>query len=217
MAEKENKEKTAVQPDLNDQMLVRRGKMNDFRELGIDPFGHRFQRTHYSVDITEHFEEMEGQKVTIAGRIMSVRGHGKVSFMEITDVKGAMQLFFKIDLLGEEKFKQIKMLDIGDTIGITGEVFRTQRGQISVRVEDWEILSKSLRPLPEKFHGLTDTEIRYRQRYVDLIVNPEVKDVFIKRSKIISAIRNYLDGKGFMEVETPVLHTLAGGPVPVLS
>ena len=212
MAEKGKNENAAVsQPDLNDQMLVRRGKMNDFRELGIDPFGHRFRRTNYSVDITEHFEEMEGKKVSLAGRIMSVRGHGKVSFMEITDVKGSIQLFFKIDLLGEEKFKRIKLLDIGDTIGISGEVFRTQRGQISVRVEDWEILSKGLRPLPEKFHGLTDTEIRYRQRYVDLIVNPEVKDVFIKRSKVISAIRNYLDGLGFMEVETPVLHTLAGG------
>ena len=212
MAEKgKNENAVAAQPDLNDQMLVRRGKMNDFRDLGIDPFGHRFRRTNYSVDITEHFEEMEGQKVTLAGRIMSVRGHGKVSFMEIADVKGTIQLFFKIDLLGEEKFKQIKLLDIGDTVGISGEVFRTQRGQISVRVEDWEILSKGLRPLPEKFHGLTDTEIRYRQRYVDLIVNPEVKDVFIKRSKVISAIRNYLDGLGFMEVETPVLHTLAGG------
>ena len=212
MAEKgKNENAAAAQPDLNDQMLVRRGKMNDFRDLGIDPFGHRFRRTNYSIDITEHFEEMEGQKVTLAGRIMSVRGHGKVSFMEIADVKGTIQLFFKIDLLGEEKFKQIKLLDIGDTVGISGEVFRTQRGQISVRVEDWEILSKGLRPLPEKFHGLTDTEIRYRQRYVDLIVNPEVKDVFIKRSKVISAIRNYLDGLGFMEVETPVLHTLAGG------
>ena len=212
MAEKgKNENAAAAQPDLNDQMLVRRGKMNDFRDLGIDPFGHRFRRTNYSIDITEHFEEMEGQKVTLAGRIMSVRGHGKVSFMEIADVKGTIQLFFKIDLLGEEKFKQIKLLDIGYTVGISGEVFRTQRGQISVRVEDWEILSKGLRPLPEKFHGLTDTEIRYRQRYVDLIVNPEVKDVFIKRSKVISAIRNYLDGLGFMEVETPVLHTLAGG------
>ncbi len=210
MAETKNKEK-AAQPELNDQMLVRRGKMEDFRALGVDPFGHRFRRTNYSTDITEHFEEMEGGKVTVAGRIMSVRGHGKVSFMELSDVKGTIQLFFKIDLLGEEKFKQIKLLDIGDTIGVSGEVFRTQRGQISVRVEDWEILSKSLRPLPEKFHGLTDTEIRYRQRYVDLITNPDVKDVFIKRSKIISAIRNYLDSRGYMEVETPVLHTLAGG------
>lgn len=204
-------EKATTQKDLNDQMLVRRGKMDSFRELGIDPFGHRFQRTNYSTDITEHFEEMEGKKVTVAGRIMSVRGHGKVSFMEIRDVKGSLQLFFKIDLLGEELFKRIKLLDIGDTIGVSGEVFRTQRGQISVRVEAWEILSKSLRPLPEKFHGLTDTEIRYRQRYVDLIMNPEVKDTFVKRSKVISAIRNYLDGLGYMEVETPVLHTLAGG------
>ncbi len=212
MAEKQKKEKNgAAQIELNDQMLVRREKMEEFRARGIDPFGQRFSRSHYSVDITDHFDEMEGEKVTLAGRIMSVRGHGKVSFMELSDIKGRIQLFFKIDLLGEEKFKEIKLLDIGDTIGVSGEVFRTQRGQISVRVEDWRILAKSLRPLPEKFHGLTDTEIRYRQRYVDLITNPEVKDVFIKRSKIISAIRNYLDNHGYMEVETPVLHTLAGG------
>lgn len=211
MSEKDINENIGVKQDLNDQMIVRRGKMEEFRSLGMDPFGHRFQRTAYTTDITEDFEEMEGKQVAVAGRMMSVRGHGKVSFMEISDIKGTLQLFFKIDVLGEENFKQIKLLDIGDIIGVKGEVFRTQRGQISVRVEHWEILSKSLRPLPEKFHGLTDTEIRYRQRYVDLIMNPEVKDVFIKRSKIISAIRHYLDSHGYMEVETPVLHTLAGG------
>ena len=208
----DNKQKqNAPAQELNDQMLVRREKMEAFRELGIDPFGHRFERTNYTTDITENFDELEGSQATLAGRIMSVRGHGKVSFMELSDVKGVLQLFFKIDELGEEDFKRIKLLDIGDIIGVSGEVFRTQRGQISLRVQKWEILSKSLRPLPEKFHGLTDTEVRYRRRYVDLIVNPEVRDTFIKRSRIISSIRSYLDERGYMEVETPVLHTIAGG------
>lgn len=197
--------------DLNDQMLVRRDKMEHFRENDIDPFGHSFHRTHFSTDIIDNFDAMEGQKVIVSGRIMSIRGHGKVSFMELRDFKGVIQLFYKIDLVGEENFGRIKQLDIGDIIGVNGEVFRTQRGQISVRVETWEILSKSLRPLPEKYHGLTDMEARYRQRYLDLIMNPEVKDTFVKRSKIISSIRNYLDGQGFLEVETPTLHGLAGG------
>ena len=196
---------------LNDQMLIRRQKMEALREQGIDPFGHRFERSCFSQEIIDHFDTMEGKTVSVAGRIMSVRGHGKVSFMELSDLKGTIQLFFKIDAMEEESFKRIKLLDIGDIIGVTGEVFRTQRGQISVRVATWEMLSKSLRPLPEKYHGLKDTELRYRQRYVDLIMNPEVKDVFIKRSKIIRAIRNCLDHDGFMEVETPTLHTIAGG------
>lgn len=208
MSKNESKE---AQLGLNDQMLIRRQKMDTLREQGIDPFGHRFERSCFSQDIIENFDTMEGQTVSVAGRIMSIRGHGKVSFMELSDLKGTIQLFFKIDAVGEESFGRIKLLDIGDIIGVTGEVFRTQRGQISVRVANWEMLSKSLRPLPEKYHGLKDTELRYRQRYVDLIMNPEVKDVFVKRSKIIRAIRNYLDNDGFMEVETPTLHTLAGG------
>ena len=210
MSDNKQKQVTPVR-ELNDQMIVRREKMEAWREQGVDPFGHRFTRTNYTTDITDNFEAMEGTSATLAGRIMSVRGHGKVSFMELSDVKGTLQLFFKIDELGEDSFKQLKLLDIGDIIGVSGEVFRTQRGQISLRVQQWEILSKSLRPLPEKFHGLTDTEVRYRRRYVDLIVNPEVRDTFIKRSKIISSIRSYLDERGYMEVETPVLHTLAGG------
>ena len=205
-----NESKEAVL-GLNDQMLIRRQKMEALREQGIDPFGHRFERSCFSQEIIDHFDTMEGKTVSVAGRIMSVRGHGKVSFMELSDLKGTIQLFFKIDAMEEESFKRIKLLDIGDIIGVTGEVFRTQRGQISVRVATWEMLSKSLRPLPEKYHGLKDTELRYRQRYVDLIMNPEVKDVFIKRSKIIRAIRNCLDHDGFMEVETPTLHTIAGG------
>ncbi len=208
---KQEKNEAVASQELNDQMLVRREKMEALRQQGIDPFGHGFNRTNFSNEIIADFDAMEGQKVAIAGRIMSIRGHGKVSFMELADLKGNIQLFFKIDVVGEESFKRIKLLDIGDIIGVHGEVFRTQRGQISVRVETWEFLSKSLCPLPEKYHGLKDTELRYRQRYVDLIMNPEVKEVFIKRSNIIKAIRHYLDGEGFMEVETPTLHGLAGG------
>ncbi|MEG2638729.1 MAG: lysine--tRNA ligase, partial [Clostridiales bacterium] len=208
MANQENNE-SAV--GMNDQMIIRREKMDALRQQGIDPFGHSFKRTNFSNEITDNFEEMEGKKVSLSGRIMSIRGHGKVSFMELVDFKGTIQLFFKIDVIGEESFEHIKLMDIGDIIGVNGEVFRTQRGQISVRVETFEFLSKSLKPLPEKYHGLKDTELRYRQRYVDLIMNPEVKDVFVKRSKIIRAIRNYLDGQGFMEVETPTLHGVAGG------
>ncbi|MDO4541437.1 MAG: lysine--tRNA ligase [Bacillota bacterium] len=211
MANQDKMENNPSPQELNDQMLVRREKMEALREHGIDPFGHGFEQTSFSTDIIDNFEAMEGSKVSVAGRIMSIRGHGKVSFMELADLKGRIQLFFKIDVVGEEDFKRIKLLDIGDIIGVHGEVFRTQRGQISVRVETWDFLSKSLRPLPEKYHGLKDTELRYRQRYVDLIMNPEVKDVFIKRSSIIRAIRHFLDGQDFMEVETPTLHGIAGG------
>lgn len=211
MSKQEQTENTNSVQELNDQMLVRREKMDSLRSQGIDPFGHSFTRTNFSSEIIENFAALEGTKAAVAGRIMSIRGHGKVSFMELADLKGTIQLFFKIDVVGEEDFKRLKLLDIGDIIGVNGEVFRTQRGQISVRVETWDFLSKSLRPLPEKYHGLKDTELRYRQRYVDLIMNPDVKDVFIKRSNIIKAIRHFLDGQGFMEVETPTLHGIAGG------
>lgn len=196
---------------LNDQMLVRREKLDHLRGEGMDPFGHRFPASHYSLDIKDAFEDLEGQDVTIAGRIMTIRGHGKVAFMEIADGKGSIQIYVRKDDLGEEAFHLLKLLDIGDIIGVDGQVFRTQRGEISVHVKAWQILAKSLRPLPEKFHGLKDTELRYRQRYLDLIVNPTVKDVFVKRSRIIGAIRRYLDEQGYLEVETPTLHTLAGG------
>ncbi len=196
---------------LNDQMLVRREKMDKMREMGIDPFGHKFIISHYSADIIANFDALEETSAKVAGRIMAIRGHGKASFVELSDAKGEIQLYIKLDIVGEEQFQLLKLLDIGDVIGVEGNIFRTHKGQISIRVEKLECLSKSLRPLPEKYHGLKDTELRYRQRYVDLIVNPEVKDIFRKRSGIISAIRRYLDNHGYMEVETPTLHTLAGG------
>ncbi len=196
---------------LNDQMLVRREKMGKLREMGIDPFGQKFSVSHYSADILENFDALEETETKVAGRVMAVRGHGKASFLQLADAKGEIQLYCKLDILGETAFQLLKQVDIGDFIGVTGRVFRTHKGQISVRAEMLTFLSKSLRPLPEKYHGLKDTELRYRQRYVDLIVNPEVKDIFRKRSRIISAIRRYLDGHGYMEVETPTLHPLAGG------
>lgn len=196
---------------LNDQMLVRREKMEKMREMDLDPFGHKFSITHYSTDIIDDFDALEETSAKVAGRIMAIRGHGKVSFMELADAKGEIQLYIKLDIVGEDQFRIVKLLDIGDIIGVEGVVFRTHKGQISLRVQKLQCLSKSLRPLPEKYHGLKDTETRYRQRYLDLIVNPEIKDIFRKRSQIISAIRRYLDKHGYMEVETPTLHTLAGG------
>ncbi|MBQ9364328.1 MAG: lysine--tRNA ligase [Schwartzia sp.] len=196
-------------------MQVRREKLKTFEEMGVAPFGHRFEVTHHAEDIRAHFDELEGEFdgpiVKLAGRLMAKRGHGKASFAELMDFSGKIQIYFKIDILGEEKYAQYKLLDVGDIIGIAGRAFRTQRGEITIIVNDFELLSKSLRPLPEKFHGLKDVELRYRQRYLDLIVNPEVKDTFIKRTKIIKAMRSYLDERGFLEVETPVLSNIAGG------
>ena len=217
MAEnKQRQENTSPVEDLNEMMKVRREKMESFREMGVAPFGHRYEVTDYAADIkkeNEHLEgEEEGPEVHIAGRLMAIRGHGKASFCTLNDRTGNIQVYFKIDVLGEKKYKeQFRKLDIGDIVGIRGIVFKTHRGEVTVRVEDFDLLSKSLRPLPEKFHGLTDKETRYRQRYLDLIVNPEVKDTFIKRSKIIKGIRKYLDDRHFLEVETPMLHTIAGG------
>ena len=164
----------------------------------------------------EQFEHLEGEaesedEITIAGRLMAIRGHGKASFSVLMDRSGRIQIYFKLDVLGEEKYSQFKLLDIGDIIGVKGKVFRTRRGELTVRVDDFDLLSKSLRPLPEKFHGLTDTEIRYRQRYVDLIMNPEVMNTFVARTNIMKSIRDYLDERDFLEVETPVLGTIAGG------
>ncbi|MGN0940464.1 MAG: lysine--tRNA ligase [Selenomonadaceae bacterium] len=196
-------------------MQIRRDKMKTFADMGIPPFGHRYEVTHHAEDIREHFDELEGEQdgplVRLAGRLMAKRGHGKASFAELMDLSGKMQLYFKIDVLGAEKYDIYKMLDIGDIIGVEGRVFKTQRGEITVIVNDFDLLSKSLRPLPEKFHGLKDVELRYRQRYLDLIMNPEVKTTFINRTKIIKAMRRYLDERGFLEVETPVLSTIAGG------
>ena len=201
--------------DLNEMMTLRREKLQKFEEKGIAPFGHKFEVTHHAQDIIDNFAELEGEdsdkKVTIAGRLMVVRGHGKASFGVVQDLSGSIQVYFKIDTLGEEQYAIFNMLDAGDIIGVTGTVFKTNRGEITVKAEKFELLSKSLRPLPEKFHGLKDVEARYRQRYVDLIMNPEVKDTFIKRTKILKSIRRYLDGHGFLEVETPMMHSIAGG------
>lgn len=190
---------------------VRLDKLGELREMGIEPFGCRFERDANAREIQDQFESIEGQTVRIAGRIMSKRRHGKAGFANLQDLSGDIQLYFRKDDVGEEKYELFKKLDIGDILGVEGFVFRTQKGEISVHAKDFTYLSKSLNPLPEKWHGLKDVELRYRQRYVDLIVNPEVRDVFIKRSQIIKEIRNYLDARQFLEVETPMMQPIAGG------
>ena len=212
----ESKENRPVEQDMNELMKVRRDKLAAFEAKGVAPFGHRFEVSHHAKDVLEQFAHLEGEEesseeITIAGRLMAIRGHGKASFSVLMDRSGRIQIYFKLDVLGEEKYSQFKLLDIGDIIGVKGHVFRTRRGEITVRVDDFDILSKSLRPLPEKFHGLTDTEIRYRQRYVDLIMNPEVMNTFVARTNIMKSIREYLDERDYIEVETPVLGTIAGG------
>ena len=198
--------------DINHLRKVRREKLAELQANGQNPFTvTRFDVTHHSAEVKEQFEELEGKTVTLAGRMMSKRVMGKASFCNILDLEGNIQSYVARDSIGEEEYKAFKKLDIGDIIGITGEVFKTKTGEISIHASQVTLLSKSLQVLPEKFHGLTDTDIRYRQRYVDLIMNPEVKDTFIKRSRIISSIRKYLDGQGFMEVETPMLVANAGG------
>ena len=212
----ENKENRPVEQDMNELMKVGRDKLAAFEAKGVAPFGHRFEVSHHAKDVLEQFGHLEGEEesseeITIAGRLMAIRGHGKASFSVLMDRSGRIQIYFKLDVLGEEKYSQFKLLDIGDIIGVKGHVFRTRRGEITVRVDDFDMLSKSLRPLPEKFHGLTDTEIRYRQRYVDLIMNPEVMNTFVARTNIMKSIREYLDERDYIEVETPVLGTIAGG------
>ncbi len=197
---------------LSDQVKVRREKLQNLRAEGLDPFLEtRYAVTSDSVTVKERFEAMEGQSVRLAGRLMSKRGMGKVSFCDLQDSTGRIQLYVKFDEMEEASFKRFKKNDIGDIVGVVGDVFKTERGEISVRVHEATLLSKSLLPLPEKYHGLTDKEIRFRQRYVDLIVNPEVKQNFIIRSRFIKFMRNYLDSMGYIEVETPVLNTIAGG------
>ncbi len=190
---------------------VRLDKLEELRELAIDPFGSRFERNSSAQQIQDNFDAMDGQRVKIAGRIMSKRRHGKAGFANLADLSGDIQLYFRKDDVGETNYELFKKLDIGDILGVEGFVFRTQKGEISVHVENFTYLSKSLSPLPEKWHGLKDVEMRYRQRYVDLIVNPEVRSVFIRRSQIIKEIRQYLDQKGFLEVETPMMQPIAGG------
>ena len=208
----EQKNQNGQEQDINQLLKVRREKLADLQERGKDPFQiTKFDVTHHSQEIKDDFEALEGKTVTIAGRMMSKRVMGKASFCNVQDLKGNIQCYVARDNVGEEEYKDFKKYDIGDIIGITGEVFRTKTGEISIHVANVTLLSKSLQILPEKFHGLTNTDVRYRQRYTDLIMNSEVKDTFIKRSRIISSIRRYLDGQGFMEVETPLLVANAGG------
>ena len=209
MSENNNMEQ---EQDLNQLMIVRRDKLNKLKEEGKDPYKiTKFNRTHTSKEIIDNYDELEGKDVTVAGRIMAKRIMGKASFCHIQDSTGKIQSYVSINDLGEESYKAFKEDDIGDIIGITGFVFKTKTGEISIHAKELKLLSKSLRPLPEKFHGLKDTDLRYRQRYIDLIVNPEVKDTFLLRSKIISNIRKILEEKGFLEVETPILNTISGG------
>ncbi len=197
--------------ETNELMQVRVKKLDELRACGVDPYGSAFAPTHHTQELLNRFDELEGQDVTIAGRLMAIRGHGKAAFAELADNTGRLQIYVKIDEVGEDAYHIFGLCDIGDLIGVSGELFRTHRGEISVKAKTVTFLTKSLRPLPEKWHGLKDVELRYRQRYVDLIVNPEVRDTFIKRSLIVRSIRNFMDGRGFLEVETPVLHNIAGG------
>ena len=207
-----DQQKKVQEPDINQLRKVRREKLADLQANGKDPFViTKYDVTYHAMDIKENFEEMEGKHVSLAGRIMQKRVMGKASFCNILDQSGNIQSYVARDSIGEEEYKDFKKMDIGDIVGLEGEVFKTKTGEISIHASAVKLLSKSLQILPEKFHGLTNTDIRYRQRYVDLIMNPEVRDTFIKRSKIVSSIRRYLDGQGFLEVETPMLVSNAGG------
>ena len=209
MAEQQKK---AQEQDLNQLLKVRREKLTELQENGKDPFQiTKYDVTHHSMEVKDAFEELDGKSVSLAGRMMSKRVMGKASFCSIQDVQGSIQSYVARDNIGEDHYKDFKKMDIGDIVGIKGEVFKTKTGEISIHATEVTLLSKSLKPLPEKFHGLTNTDLRYRQRYVDLIMNADVKDTFIKRSKIIASIRNYLNGQGFLEVETPMLVANAGG------
>lgn len=218
MAEEKNtqqaEEKAPLsESEINEQMQVRLDKMHKIEEHGWLPFGHKFEWSHHAADIAEQFEELSANEtiVRLAGRVMAIRGHGKTCFMDLMDKSGRIQLYVRKDAIGEENYALIKMMDIGDIVGVCGTVFRTHMGELSIKAVSLEMLSKSLRPLPEKWHGLKDIEMRYRQRYVDLIVNPEVRDTFVKRSQIIKSVREILDNRDFLEVETPIMHSIAGG------
>ena len=218
MAEAKNKQNVEeaaalTETEVNEQMQVRIDKMHKIEEHGWKPFGHRYLWTHRAADIAAQFEELSANEtqVKMAGRVMAIRGHGKTCFMDMQDKTGRIQVYVRKDVIGEENYALIKLMDIGDTVGVTGTAFRTHMGELSIKADAIEMLSKSLRPLPEKWHGLKDVETRYRQRYVDLIVNPEVRDTFVKRSQIIKSVREVLDSHDFLEVETPILNTIAGG------
>jgi lysyl-tRNA synthetase class 2 len=197
--------------DMNELMRQRREKLNELRKEKEKAFADKYKITHHAVEVEENFDEVEDEEVKLAGRLMAIRTHGKASFADLMDMSGQVQLYVKQNNIGEDRYEFFQDLDLGDIIGVTGTVFKTRRGEVSIRVSSFELLTKSLRPLPEKFHGLKDKDIRYRQRYLDLIVNPDVKETFIIRSKIIKEMRNFLEEKGFLEVETPMMHPIAGG------
>ncbi|WP_019639990.1 lysine--tRNA ligase [Paenibacillus fonticola] len=216
MSEEHNSQEQEV--EISELLQIRRDKLDELRGLGIDPFGKKYVRTHTAGGILQQYdsltkEELEEKKiqVSIAGRIMAKRGMGKASFAHIQDLSGKIQIYVRQDSVPEVKYEAFSLLDLGDIVGVTGEVFKTKTGETTIKVADLEVLSKSLYPLPDKYHGLKDVELRYRQRYVDLIVNPEVQQTFIKRSRIIQSMRRYLDSLGYLEVETPTLHSIAGG------
>ncbi|MGE5373141.1 MAG: lysine--tRNA ligase [Solirubrobacterales bacterium] len=197
--------------EIHELIQVRLAKIDELRSKGVEPFGGRFQRTAMAQEIKDGYEQLEGTNVTVAGRLMAKRGQGKAGFANLQDPSGSIQLYFKSEELGEEVYEIYRKMDIGDIIGVTGPVFKTKTGEISVAARELTYLSKALKPLPEKWHGLKDVELRYRQRYVDMLANPEVRDVFIRRSNIIREIRRYLDGLGFLEVETPMMQPIPGG------
>jgi len=197
--------------DINELIRVRLSKLTEFKEQGIKPYGGKYERTHMAKQILDDFENFQDKQVSLAGRLMAKRGHGKAGFGNLQDSTGQIQIYARLNDLGEQSYELYTKLDIGDIIGVVGKIFKTHMGEITLAVEKLCLLSKSLRPLPEKWHGLRDVELRYRQRYVDLIVNPDVKESFVKRSQIIKAIRGYLDQRGFLEVETPMMHPIAGG------
>lgn len=206
------------EPDINDQMIARREKLNELRANGIDPFGERFDRTHNAEQMKQAFgsftkEELEEKEsgISLAGRIMTKRGKGKAGFSHIQDLTGQIQIYVRKDTVGEEQYERFKQSDIGDIVGVSGVAFKTKVGELSVKVDDFRLLSKSMRPLPDKYHGLQDVEQRYRQRYLDLVMNPDVKETFITRSKILQSMRRNLNEQGFLEVETPMMHAIPGG------
>ncbi len=214
VVQEEIEKEPLTESEIHEQMQVRIDKMNQIAAAGWKPFGRKFEWTHRATDVADNFEVLaaeEGKEIQLCGRVMAIRGHGKTCFLDMMDKTGRIQLYVRKDALGEENYAIIKMMDIGDIVGVTGTVFKTHMGEISIKVTALEVLSKSLRPLPEKWHGLKDVELRYRQRYVDLIVNPEVRDAFIKRSQIIRSVREILDNRDFLEVETPIMHSIAGG------
>lgn len=204
--------------ELNELLVIRRNKLDELRGLGVDPFGSKYVRTHTTLEILTAYQDKtkeeldeEHHEVSIAGRIMQKRGMGKASFAHIQDITGKIQIYVREDALDANKYKAFDLLDLGDMVGVQGVVFKTKTGETSIKVKSLEVLTKSLLPLPDKFHGLSDVELRYRQRYVDLIMNQDVQQTFIQRSRIIQSMRRYLDSLGYLEVETPTLHSVAGG------